>query len=62
MKTVILVSVDLEDFGHKVVSLPDDHLLLGLAERWRASGKSPAWVDLNDDPRWLIDAWNDAGR
>lgn len=57
MKTIMCVSVHVEDFERRIVSLPDDHPLVSFSERWKTSGQGDGWIDLSSDMSSLIEAW-----
>lgn len=61
-KRILLVTVHLTDFDHKIVDLPEDHRLVTLAKAWKRSGQGEAYVQLDDDSQELINAWWDADK
>ncbi len=61
MKHIMLFTVNLEDFSQKLVEVPDDHPIVAFCDRWAAQGcPQQAYVDLGDDEKHLIDAWESA--
>jgi hypothetical protein len=62
MKNVLCVYANSEDFSHFLITVDDDHAMVRFAERWKASGRGLAYVDLGNDTSELIAMWNKAAK
>lgn len=54
MTNVAVITVHLEDFDMKVLSLPEDHQAVEFCKRWEESGQGEAWIDGGNDLPELI--------
>jgi hypothetical protein len=55
---IMLITVDLEDFSHKVVQVPADHAAVKFCEDWKAAGGN-AYVQVGFDEEKYNNMWHE---